>query len=182
MHFRSLLFSALVLISGAATAQDTPLPDVIGPAISRFEAGIICAPEVVGFREAPDTVAGVTNIIDSEPDFVSTGRYVPAVEGMGFGVKTHGRGVDLIGVTVTTTHPPMGAEGITQQTYVRDMSGFGPAIVLYQFDYPYELVLGRWTFTAEHEGEILFRASFTVVPPEAVPSLAGVCGYEELLG
>lgn len=170
---------ALVLLTaGPAFGQSV---DQLGPQIARFRAGIFCAPEVVSTTPAPDTVAGVTNVIEAVPPLVSNGRKVPAVQGMGFGVLSGARDQLLLDVLVVVTHPPMGEAGITRQSYSSEITNFGESMTLYQFDYAYELVEGPWTITASKDGVILFRAGFTVVTPAMVPELAGVCGYENLL-
>ena len=149
--------------------------------IGSFSAGIFCAPEVVGTNPAPDTLAGVTNIIEEAPEFVSTGRRVPAVSGMGFGVKSRAKGAPLTFVTIVVTHPPMGDGGATSQSYITNIGSEGSSLTMYQFDFDYELVEGPWSITAYEGDETLFRASFTVVAPQLVPELASVCGYENLL-
>lgn len=155
--------------------------DQLSPLLSSFKAGVFCAPKVISTTPAPDTVAGVTNIIEDVPPFVSAGRNVPAVLGMGFGVLAGSKQLLLLDVLVVVTHPPMGEAGVTRQSYYTDITNIGQSMTLYQFDYDYELVEGPWTITATQGDEILFRAGFTVVPPAIVPELAGVCGYEDLL-
>ncbi len=170
---------ALCLLAAPASAQEAG--DSIASVLSQFEAGILCAQEVIGTSPAPDTVAGITNIIDSDPPFVSNGRQVPAVLGVGFGVKAQSAGIDYPEVTMVLTHPPMGPEGMTRQSYTTAIGTAVTGISFYQLEYDYELVVGHWTFTAMAEGKVLYSAGFDVVPPEQVPELAGVCGYEDLL-
>jgi len=96
----------LLLLTTPVMAQDKT-----GPAIAALETGVICPPESTGTRPAPDTVAGVTNVITDEPPFVSTVNRVPAVMGIGFGAKAMSQsafGID--NVTMTITHPPMGTQ------------------------------------------------------------------------
>ena len=155
--------------------------DQLGPLMSSFRTGIFCAPNVINTTPAPDTVAGVTNIIEDVPPFVSAGRNVPAVLGMGFGILSSSKKQMLLDVLVVVTHPPMGEAGVTRQSYYTEITAIGESMTLYQFDYAYELVEGPWTITAMQGDELLFRAGFTVVPPALVPELAGVCGYEDML-
>lgn len=156
--------------------------DYSAPRINDFQAGIFCAPEVVETVPAPGTVSGESNILEYTPDFVSTGRNVPAVLGMGFGVKSSAKNVPIYNVTVHVTHPPMGPNGVTEQTYTTYIDSHDLSVSLYQFDYGYELVEGLWTMTALDGEDLLYRASFNVVPPNLVPDLASVCHYEHLLG
>ncbi|WP_089997119.1 DUF3859 domain-containing protein [Cognatiyoonia koreensis] len=162
----------------------TPLlaQDKTGPAIAALESGVICPPESTGTRPAPDTVAGITNVIVDEPPFVSTVNKVPAVMGIGFGVKAMSEsafGID--NVTMTITHPPMGDGRAKSQSFQTSISGVDSSITFYQFDYEYELLPGTWTMTATDGDEVLYTTSFQVVPPNQVPELAAICNFEELL-
>jgi hypothetical protein len=176
--FRSAGLGIALLSAAPVWAQSI---DELGPLMASFRAGIFCAPKVINTTPAPDTVAGVTNIIEDVPPFVSAGRNVPAVLGMGFGILSSSKQQILLDVLVVVTHPPMGEGGVTRQSYYTDVTNTGESLTLYQFDYAYELVEGPWTITATLGDEVLFRAGFTVVPPAQVPELAGVCGYEDLL-
>ncbi|MEL6683242.1 MAG: DUF3859 domain-containing protein [Pseudomonadota bacterium] len=154
----------------------------LSPDISVIEAGIICPPETVGSSPAPDTIAGTTHLIDEEPPFVTTTRVVPAVINLGFGVKAQTRIAGGINqVTMVVTHPEMGAEAVEGQSFLTRISDIEPSLTFYQFDYDYELLPGAWTMTALRDDEILYQVNFEVVPPEALPELAGLCGYQELL-
>lgn len=172
------LLALSLLSAGPVSAQSI---DQLGPLMSSFKAGIFCAPKVVSTEPAPDTLAGVTNVIEEVPPLVSSGRNVPAVLGMGFGILSGSKQGMLLDVLVVVTHPPMGDAGVTQQSYYTEITNAGESMTLYQFDYAYELVQGPWTITATQGDELLFRAGFTVVSPQQVPELAGVCGYEGLL-
>ena len=174
-----LTLSLLCLMASAAHAAPS---DKTGPLIGHFESGVICPPPSVGDSVAPGTVAGVTHLVDVDPPFVSASHRVPAVIGIGFGVKS--MTADLLGltdVTMTVTHPPMGKDGATQQTFQTRIDGTSPSLTFYQFDYAYELVQGRWTMEAVKDGEVLYRTSFDIVAPKAAPDLAQICGFEELL-
>ena len=175
---RPVMFGLVLLSAWPLHAQSV---DQLGPLMSSFKAGIFCAPKVVSTAPAPDTVAGVTNVIEEVPPFVSAGRNVPAVLGMGFGVLSGSKQGMLLDVLVVVTHPPMGDQGVTRQSYYTAITNVGESMTLYQFDYDYELVEGPWTITATQGDDLLFRTGFTVVAPQQVPELAGVCGYEDLL-
>ena len=43
--------------------------DQISPRLSSFRVGVFCAPDVIDTTPAPDTVAGVTNVIEDVPEF-----------------------------------------------------------------------------------------------------------------
>jgi hypothetical protein len=179
-------FATCVAIVFASTALAETLPthpdDYVSPRLSVIDVGIICAQEIVGLSDAPGTVAGSTNIIEGEPDFISPARFVPAVLGVGFGVKSQAQSVlGIDGVTMTVTHPPMGADGTTVQVYGTAISGQGTSLTFYQFDYDYELVVGHWQMEASVDGDVIYRVGFDVVVPDAMPQLASACGFEDLL-
>lgn len=166
--------TATILVADASTS--------VSPQIANLETGVICPPEPVGTRPAPGTVAGTTHVIDDEPPFVSNSHRVPAVLGIGFGVKAMSEDqFGLDNVTMVVTHPPMGDGAVESQNFLTSISGVDPSLTFYQFDYDYELLIGTWEMTAMHEGEVLYTTSFEIVPPSQVPELASVCGYEELL-
>lgn len=174
MRFAATL---LVLLSAAPASAE----DVVSPLLGYFEAGIVCAQEVIANEPAPDTIAGFTNVIEDVPAFVSTGRLVPGVLGVGFGVKTAAARDDIfLDLTVTVTHPPMGPDGVTEQSFPGRLGG-EVGISFYELEFPYEVVTGEWTFTARTPKAVIWSASFTVVGPQALPELAGVCGYADLL-
>ena len=182
MKLQSTFFVIALSIAwgvGASAAED----DFVSPMIGLFEAGVLCAQEGGTVRSAPDTLAGNTYVVEGAPHFVSTDRLVPAVLGIGFGVRS-GLASDLgqDGVLMSVTHPPMEGSGVTQQSFTTAVGSRDvPNVTFYQFDYGYELALGDWTMTASFGGVTLYETTFTVVPPSALPELAGVCGYLDLL-
>lgn len=183
MNMRTtFIYSALAIGWGVcASAQDS---DFQSPMLGFFEAGVLCALDGGQVREAPNTVAGTTHVVEETPEFISNARVVPAVLGVGFGVRAGllgDQGVE--GVTMTVTHPPFAGNGATEQSFVTQIGvEDAPGITFYQFDYGYELALGDWTMTASVGSTILYEADFTVVPPSALPELAGICGYQDLIG
>ena len=178
MKWCTFFFAILPVAALGQTAQ----PDKVGLMLANHQAGIICAPPSMGTAPAPDTIAGTTHLINEEPEFVSTKRRVPAVLGIGFGVKS--QAFDVAGipeVTMTITHPEMGKTSATSQSYPTRISGEYPSLTFYQFDFNYELVTGLWQMEASQGGTIIYRTTFEVLPPEQVPELATICGFEDLL-
>ena len=150
--------------------------------IASVEAGVICPPDPIGTTPAPGTLAGETHIIAQEPEFVATGQKVPAVLGLGFGVKARAANAEGIEpVKMVLTHPAMGRDAVTSQNFLSRISGNDPSLTFYQFDYPYELVTGIWQFTAMAGDTILYSVSFEVVDPRQMPDLADICRYQDLL-
>ena len=173
----ALMISPAHLRAEFAAATGSVSPDIIS-----LEAGIVCPPVSIGSTPAPGTVAGTTHIIEKEPPFVSNARRVPAVLGIGFGVKSQTDVVGgLDGVTWVVSHPSMGGDNVETQNFVTRISDLKPSFKFYQFDYAYELLPGPWQMTAMRGENILYQVNFDVVPPEAVPELARVCGYLDLL-
>jgi len=178
MKWCTFFFAALTVAALGQTAQ----ADKVSKQIARLEVGVICAPPNVGETPAPGTVAGTTHLIDVEPAFVSLTRRVPAVVGMGFGVKAQSRdAAGLPDVTITITHPPMGKSATTSQTFQSRISGLDLSLTFYQFDFDYELVLGIWHLEARQGSDLLYSTTFNVVPPSKIPELATICGYQDLL-
>jgi len=178
MKWCTFFFTVLPIAALGQTAQ----PDKVDPMIANLEAGIICAPPTVGTSLAPNTIAGTTHLISVEPDFVSTNRRVPAVLGIGFGVKSQARDpAGIPEVTMTISHPEMGKTNATSQSYATRISGESPSLTFYQFDFNYELVEGFWQMEASQGGTVIYRTTFEVVAPSEVPELASICGFEDLL-
>ncbi|KPP90558.1 MAG: protein of unknown function containing DUF3859 domain [Rhodobacteraceae bacterium HLUCCA08] len=177
---------AILALPVALAAQETvpEAGDYISPALGHFEAGVFCAPPTEGAEPAPDTVAGMTHVVTEAPDFVSHGRSVPAVPGVGFGATTGFKGpFGRDGIEMRVTHPPFPGLGATRQSFETWIGpAADPGITFYQFDHDYELVTGDWVMEAWDGDSLVYRLVFTVVPPELLPDLAGICGYEDLLG
>lgn len=173
---------SVALFTSIAVAAHAQLPDFVSDQMASVEAGVICAPETTGELAAPGTIAGTTHLIAEEPPFIAVTRSVPAVLGVGFGIKS--RSVDIMGldgVTMTVTHPPMGDNAVTTQTFETVIRGTDPSLTFYQFDFDYELLPGTWQMQASAGDQVLYRATFEVLPPELVPELAQACGFEDLL-
>ncbi len=171
-------FFFAILLPAIASGQ----AETVSPLLQRHEAGIVCAPPTVGTAPAPDTVAGNTHLIDVEPAFVSTKRRVPAVLGIGFGVKAQAHDpAGIPEVTMTMTHPAMGKTRATTQTFQSRIAGDKPSLTFYQFDFNYEMALGTWHMEAAQGGKLLYRTTFEIVAPHQVPELARICGFEDML-
>ena len=165
-------------LTGPARSQDA---DMTSPALTLVDTGLVCNPVVLREEPAPGTVSGVVNVLEEVPEFTVDSRRVPAVIGLSFGALARAEAREFPVVDMVVTHPPMGPTGATMQTYTTYFGRGGTTPVLYSLEYDEELVLGTWTFEARAEGEVLYRLSFEVVPPQALPELAAMCGYEDLL-
>jgi hypothetical protein len=167
--------TALICLPLCVDAQQA-LSDNVSPLIGHIESGITCAPRIDGTADAADTVAGSVNVIRSPLDFVSAGPVVPAALGIGLGVKAQlADPFVTMGVTIVVTHPPMGSDGITRQSWQTSINGFEPLLNSYRFEQDAELLTGAWTITAMAGGTMLYHVSFDVVAPETVPQLTALC-------
>jgi hypothetical protein len=166
---------ALCLTLAAAVAQDRPNPDV-SDQIESLVHGVYCAEGPVDLEQAPDTAAGVVNIVPSLPDMRAVTTLVPAQIGIGFGVLVTARtGLVFDPAEVTITHPPYPDSGIEVERWRTSIDGDAPGLIGFSFEVESELVTGPWSFEATHEGERLFRVEFEVVPPALLPDLAQGC-------
>ncbi len=138
-------------------------------------AGVYCDIGSVGSSEAPGTDVGQIDLLEYTPEFEWDTMVVPAKIGLSFGVRTQTvDGAVLENVIVRLTHPAFPETGTTQQVYVTTMDAL--SINAYSFDIPRELTVGPWVLQAEWDGQILYRAEFTVVDAKMLPAIANSCG------
>lgn len=168
---------ALVLLPlGASVARAEAVADY-DPYRFLLTQGVFCEVPTTGEIAAPGTVAGRIELFEEVPDFQWLTNVVPAVPGLSFGIRTEALdGTVYDGVVLTLTHPAFSDSGATAQSYVTMLGGASTSINAYTFDTREELVTGTWSFTATRNGEMLYTAIFEVVPPDAVPEIAGACG------
>lgn len=165
--FARLMFVVFCLYPALVSAQQSYF---VNARIDEFSAGVYC--------ESHDALSHRPQI----DDLVETGSYVPAELGMSFGIKFSANDPDISSVRFVFTHPPMGPFGTTEHSYINQINATENGLMLHQFSSEEELVHGTWTFTAMHEGEILFTSSFNVVPPEMIPELTRACKPNNLIG
>lgn len=141
-----------------------------------IDHGVICHITRDGSRPAPDTVMGEINLIDQTRDMDVTTRVVPAKIGISFGIKFAVQPVaGDRDVRVIVTHPPMGPDGVTRESWITALSAGHGSLNLFTFEFPYELVTGDWTMAIEHEGVLLMEQQFQVVPELAAPGVVAAC-------
>jgi Domain of unknown function (DUF3859) len=156
----------LASASGAALAE--------GP-LKVTEVGIFCPYERNGSVVAPDTVMGTVDLIDDQPVDVHSTR-VPAYLTLAFGARYRlVDGQPDQPATIVITHPPMGPDGITRQSWDMTLRAGDDGLSTYRFDRPDELVLGEWTLQVQVEGRSLMSQSFSVVPPAQAPTAIDMC-------
>lgn len=141
-----------------------------------IDHGVICQVTPDGSREAPDTMVGAINLIEQSRDMDVTTRVVPAKTGISFGVKfTLRPGAGDRSVAVIVSHPPMGPDGVTTETWIAPLSEGRASLNLFTFEFPYELVPGPWTMALEGEEGRLMEQHFEVVSELAAPAVLSVC-------
>lgn len=164
------LTPALLLMASPALADLTVNTDRI-----TATAGVYCAIHAVGQSDAPGTDMGQIDLLPDIPTFEWDTMTVPAKLGISFGIITQAPEDTPYGeVIIKLTHPPFAETGTTEQIYTTEM--VGPGINAYSFDLPREVVTGDWTFTAIWQDEVMYKATFTVVPADIMPHIAYACG------
>lgn len=171
---RSVEGLALGVVLAAAPALAEP-PLTVDPQIRWLARGLFCPPDETGRREAPDTMAGWIHVPEGPIEMVAESAVAPAALGLGFGVWFRLRGLVPSELRFEVHHPPMGAQGVTMQSWTNLSNPMAGDAVLFQFDLPEELVTGPWEFRAFEGATELFRAGFTVVPPGEAPDLVALC-------
>ena len=178
IHFVRLAATlAALALPVCAIAMTTDAASEYDETLLRIEYGAFCARETVGSTDAPGTAEGRIDLFDGMPSITWRTSTVPAAPNVSFGVKTKGvGGAAYAPVTITLTHPAFTNDGTTTQTYVTDLGGDDGSINAYSFDYPYEMVTGEWQFHATMGDQTLYRVTFNVVPPNALPAITNGCG------
>lgn len=136
--------------------------------------GVICAIDTEGQRVAPDTESGVLNVVPQGRAFDVVTDVVPAEPGISFGIRTGGVTPALMAARVEVTHPPMGPQDVTRQSW--DYVPGNPALNLFTFEHPYEAVKGLWTFRVlGADGAVLAAKRFSVTDLSEAPAAARAC-------
>ncbi len=145
-------------------------------AIDLVEYGVICEIEMGEPREAPLTESGVINAIEQSRAFDVYTRAVPAHIGLSFGLRMLlPEGEISNSARMTVTHPPMGRRGVTVESWTTPLTPGVPALNLFTFEKPYEMVQGTWTFAVIDARGKQFEISFEVLPPDSVPQVQAAC-------
>ena len=148
-----------LLIAGAGAPAAA---DEISGQVSRWQAGVVCAAEFARSGTANDIA------------FVAQTQVVPAVVGMGFGIKVQAT-ADLP-VTIVVDHPPFGAGGAVQQTFATTLSSRALSGFYYRFENQAEAAPGRWRVSALAGQAVIYSLDFDVVPPRVGDGLLAACG------
>ena len=171
------LAAALILLAlPAQAAEDGPSFD---SEVLSIKFGAFCKLVSVGEVPAPETHAQKIDLLPETPEIRWETRVIPAAPGISFGVRTQTHSDDVLSpVLIELIHPPFTSSGQNAQRYVTVLGGEGPSINAYSFDLMEEMEPGEWILSAYHNGEMLYRVPFHVVPAEELPQIAGGCeGY-----
>lgn len=166
-------FSILLLFLAPTAPGAQAIHD---PTRLSVEFGAFCQQRSVGEMPAPDTAAAKIDLLPGTPDIRWPTPVIPAMPGISFGVRTEAVGDAVFyPVLIELTHPPFAVSGVTRQSYVTELGGAEPSINAYSFDLLEEMVHGRWTFRAYHNGDILYEVGFDVVDPSLAPGVGRDC-------
>lgn len=150
----------------AATAATPVAADEIGGAVARWQAGAVC----------PSAFGQGRNAANDIP-FIAQTQVIPAIIGMGFGVKAQATQPEGVGnVTITVVHPPFTPGGGNAQSFQTAMSGTGLSGFYYRFEEAREVVPGTWSVQATAGTTLLYRIDFEVVRPRVDDGLLRACG------
>ena len=143
---------------------------------TRIEAGILCVDRTGRREPAPGTRLGYVSIVEGDIVLGLAARRIPALPGLSFGVlATLAEAGQTAGTMIIVTHPPMGTEGSTRDTWAGSFVAGSPTASFFRFEYPEERVPGDWTLQAVAGDRVLYTARFQVVAPAAMPSFTDPC-------
>lgn len=159
-----------------------PLAATANPQVLSVQSGFFCNVHDTGSEAAEDTIEGHTDLFDPSQVRVIPTRIAPAALGVHIGVLMMRDPAYRSVLQVVTTHPPMGPEGATSQSFFANQTEEGQVGVGWEFEFPYELVPGSWSISILDGDTLLHRADFTVVPVAEFPDGLTICnGGPELM-
>lgn len=175
--FRPALLAALLAFAPAATTRAGPGAEPLAPLrlpeIAGLDFGVFCAWQQMDRAPAPGTETGWIHVPLDEIDFTWQGQQiVPAVIGLGFGIKATGARGFATAVGEVRVYRPGRA---LPETWASDITDFGPTLAFFRFDRSDELIPGRWVIEGWDRDRLLYRVEFDVVPPAALPGIASAC-------
>ncbi len=175
-HIPALILSAALATLprlAAAEAGATPAPPAKLEEIARLELGVFCAYQAMDRAPAPGTASGWIHVPREEVAFHwEDQQVVPATIGIAFGIKATGTPGWATAVGEARVYRP-GSR--VPEMWASDISEHGGTLAFFRFDRPEELVTGTWVIEGWDRDRLLYRVEFRVVPPEALPGIAGAC-------
>ena len=130
--------------------------------------GLICnAPPAQSVLRGQDTVDGeVLQRFGTAPSYDHRTLWVPAQRGVGFGVYFYtDRAHDGSALQAVMTHPPMGKDRRTRQSWMVSTRPGSATAAGYTLEDREELVPGPWTLTLYDGATEVWSVTFRVVSP-----------------
>ena len=135
--------------------------------IAEFAVGIFCKDkEKVRDSSGADTIKGTIERYDATPLLGEETQTVPAIERILFGVLAREKSENGT-VVIKVTHPPLGAGGVTTESWETSMSPNEQTMHAYYLGLSDGNPVGRWTITGTSGSIRLFYAEFDVVPADS---------------
>jgi hypothetical protein len=157
----ALALLAQVFGTAACLAEQSVLQDP--QRITDIAVGIFCR-DGVGFSKStdPGTIKGTVDRMDRVPNLVMETQVVPAIDKIMFGVLAREK-VENGTVLITVTHPPLGPQGLTVESWNTQMETGKHTVHAYYLGLSDGDPRGRWTITGASDDGLLFYAEFDVV-------------------
>jgi Domain of unknown function (DUF3859) len=132
--------------------------------ITDIAVGIFCK-DGVGIKQSydPNTIKGTVERMDRVPTLVRETQVIPAIDKILFGILAREK-VENGTVLITVTHPPLGAQGLTVESWETQMDPGKHTVHAYYLGLSDGSPLGRWTITGASNAGPVFYAEFDVVP------------------
>jgi len=172
--------AALALALSIAPIQAQRLSDAASVAafnkraVSDGDYGLVCPAGNAVELPAPGTHLGVIKQREGWQRIEYTTQTIPMVKGIGFGVEAAPLR-NLTGVQVTVFHPPYPGTDVTEESWISDFNTDAQNLSFFTFEFPFEMVQGRWAIQATHLGSTLYSVEFDVVPASKYPNVDGLC-------
>lgn len=172
--------TALTALSLATHAQAQRLSDTApvhvydDSTIQNIDYGLVCPAGDAIELPAPGTHLGTIKQREGWQKIEYTTQVIPMLDGIGFGVEATPLD-DLIGAEITIQHPPYKDTDVTEERWITDIVTANQNLNFFTFEFPFELVPGRWSMQATHKGNLLYAVEFDVVDPSRFPDIKGLC-------
>lgn len=152
----------LALAAGNAFAGPSVTYDA--KRIASMDVGIFCRDGVGASRsDESGTIKGTVERLDRNPTLAKQTRTIPAIDQIMFGVEAREAKENGV-VTITVTHPPLGRDRVTSESWETQMDPSGTTVHSYYLGLSDGNPVGRWSIVATARGRVLFEAEFDVVP------------------
>lgn len=169
MRFASALLTALFACVWINPAIAQPQAEHDAKRIAELHFGIFCKiDETLSSSSAKNTIKGTVENYDSSLPLVEETQTIPAVDRLYFGVLEREK-TENGTIVITVTHPPLGADGTTVESWKSTMSPNELTMHAYYLGLSDGNPVGRWTITGEKGGTKLFYVEFDVVPKARKP-------------